>query len=1226
MLNKVTEVLDKYEEEKEPLEKFITAANVTLEELEPFGMDEEEGKKQVKKLNDLVDDLEKKKHDLRSVNRAGQTLIRHIDLPDKIESDLDKLSDSYYALLDKVKDKRDDTKDYLTKVVRLMQLIVEIEVWIKEIHPRLQSLSQPTTDPGVMKTQLDDIQTVRLDLSRQAPKLGLIYEISQQLTQINISHTTIVKSIESRVTEVKLPIEETIPKTLDEMETLLQSSLASTQKLQDEVDDMLRWLKKMEIALKSQSPLNKGKFDKISASSDVTDGPDEEAQAQIIEMQKLWEELNETSVQRKEVLEEITPVAKEFEKSKDNVDKWFKVVKPKVDGLDVISVVGDKLRKQEETVKELRLGMESHQPDFEKLLETEKPLVENCATDTEPVTEAVSDAKRDWHDVESRLHIAADKVDAMKESLDQLDKNIKPVEEVCSQAEVGLAESCKFGIDLDEGDKEVERLEKLLEDMKLRQPTLEEVHKCADDAVNHDNDPENVSVMTRRTDAVDLRFNELLEKMEKEVDKTKKARDAAKKYNGIVEDAGKRIEDLKEKVDKPLEVAADPEKVKQGLIEVEELQVEANNIEGLCNEATMLGDDIIDFNKLPELENAIHKQLDERKKPLSEATSKLNEREQTLKEQLQKCGAFQDQLDDFQRRLSNFDAKINQLKDRPMSTKSAKNDLIIDELEAFAKDLAQEEPIYDEIIMAANKVLEELESPEEKKAFSDKLEGLIHLWKKVHDDLDNRKSELSDVYGVAKALEDKENDLDSWLDATEKKLNHMKPVSCVPNELEMQRKEANALKSELVSRQPQYDEIAKATEELKERCPEDRDSITQKFANTQQNWNDVSKLLKAREDGIDHMDTKIREFDSKATYCKESIAKLRKTLDSTDDTGLGSKELLKVNEDLIKLKKRVEDLEPTVKTCENLADDLQTYHMTSDCKPIRLQADGITEEYERLKKSVGNKVDYVDEVVNELKAVEGKADDMAKKLKKIGEKVEENRPKKLVVEELTIKAEKMKEAEAELDESKPLINEILRNGNHLVKKNHGDEKLKQDLSQISESRRKYTPEIPALIQELEKLSEDVKKTIDCVADTGSTLEGLESEIDGLKTVGTDADTIRNEMEDLKKLRTEIGAVQATATDCNFLRDELVNYHPNCDSTDLDQNVNAVNARLMDASQKLSDRQGKLEEALVQCGQFSDAVESLIRWLEETQELVEGQGPIATADPNVLKAQIMEQKV
>ena len=86
-----------------------------------------------------------------------------------------------------------------------------------------------------------------------------------------------------------------------------------------------------------------------------------------------------------------------------------------------------------------------------------------------------------------------------------------------------------------------------------------------------------------------------------------------------------------------------------------------------------------------------------------------------------------------------------------------------------------------------------------------------------------------------------------------------------------------------------------------------------------------------------------------------------------------------------------------------------------------------------------------------------------------------------------------------------------------MKKNHGDEKLKEDLSQISESRRKYTPEIPALIQELEKMQEDVKKTLDSVAETGSKLEGLENEIDGLKTIGTDADTINHEMEDLKVL-------------------------------------------------------------------------------------------------------------
>ena len=112
-------------------------------------------------------------------------------------------------------------------------------------------------------------------------------------------------------------------------------------------------------------------------------------------------------------------------------------------------------------------------------------------------------------------------------------------------------------------------VQKLLEEMKQKQPNLDAMHKCADEAVSHDSDPENVSVMARRTDAVDLRFNELLEKLEKEVDKTKQARDTSKKYNSIIEDVGKRVGDLTEKIDKPVEVAADPEKVKQGLIEVE---------------------------------------------------------------------------------------------------------------------------------------------------------------------------------------------------------------------------------------------------------------------------------------------------------------------------------------------------------------------------------------------------------------------------------------------------------------------------------------------------------------------------------------------------------------------------------------------------------------------------------------------------------------------------------
>ena len=104
----------------------------------------------------------------------------------------------------------------------------------------------------------------------------------------------------------------------------------------------------------------------------------------------------------------------------------------------------------------------------------------------------------------------------------------------------------------------------------------------------------------------------------------------------------------------------------------QELQAEASNIEGLCNEASTLGDEIIQFNDLPAVEEAIHKQVDEARKPLGDMMEKLNDRESMLKEQLEITGALQDQLEDFSRRLSNFDTKIKELQKEPISAKSAK--------------------------------------------------------------------------------------------------------------------------------------------------------------------------------------------------------------------------------------------------------------------------------------------------------------------------------------------------------------------------------------------------------------------------------------------------------------------------------------------------------------------------------------------------------------------------
>ena len=108
-----------------------------------------------------------------------------------------------------------------------------------------------------------------------------------------------------------------------------------------------------------------------------------------------------------------------------------------------------------------------------------------------------------------------------------------------------------------------------MKELNDEEPHLEHAHALANKAVSVCSDAENVAAMKRRIDAEDLRFNELKELLGKEVDSTEKAVDNAKKFNEKMGEVGTRVEALKGKLDRPFEVGASADKVKEGLVEVE---------------------------------------------------------------------------------------------------------------------------------------------------------------------------------------------------------------------------------------------------------------------------------------------------------------------------------------------------------------------------------------------------------------------------------------------------------------------------------------------------------------------------------------------------------------------------------------------------------------------------------------------------------------------------------
>ena len=216
------------------------------------------------------------------------------------------------------------------------------------------------------------------------------------------------------------------------------------------------------------------------------------------------------------------------------------------------------------------------------------------------------------------------------------------------------------------------------------------------------------------------------------------------------------------------------------------------------------------------------------------------------------------------------------------------------------------------------------------------------------------------------------------------------------------------MNSELVNRQPQFEKITLQTEDLKNVCQEDIEEMTSEFEETEKNLNDVSKLLAGRQNDVDHMDTKLMEFDMKEKYCNEAIGKLKKALDSEIVSGVGSEKLQEGKDNLDKIKKKIDDLKSSVEMVESISDELESRHVNSDISSIKNRAEVTRDDYEKLQKAAEEKLADVDTAVKELEDVEKRANEMADKLGKAARKLDENRPKKMVFEELIAQAEAVK--------------------------------------------------------------------------------------------------------------------------------------------------------------------------------------------------------------------------
>lgn len=646
------------------------------------------------------------------MNRAGQALIRQLDSPDEIEKDLDKLSDKYYETVDKTKEKHDEQKESVNKIKVFIEITEILEIWIEETYVVIEKIDRTASDPENAKKQMETIQDTRIYLRKQMPRLKEAEDVGKWC--IDNLDSTVKPTVEERLEKVKTPMEEDIPKKLDDLEGQLGSNMATSKQFAEDADDLSKFLNKMKNTVDDQKPISADKdtslrqlkeqgylLDELKTKEPelekvLSEGRElvestpagDECKANEDKVNAIkadWDKLKEEMEKRKDEIEEVNNLANALDDKKSKEIPSLEDIESKAEELENVSADSEELAKQDETCKELLDSFLEHKPQYEDIVDTGNQLAEKAEADTEPVQEEATELKDRLVEDEEKLKRTRDTVDNMKKSLDVMDQKKQPIEELCTKSEELLDNTAPFGDDLEKADEQIAALQAVLDEMESEKPKVKELEEAGDDvlAVAPEN-PDNVTTVKQITDDVGKKFDDRLEKLQEKIDKLKKDKDNAKDFQEKVKCAEDLIKPVEEKVDNLEPVGATPEKVKEQLVECEELQAQCQEADNLFNQASELGKELVEANdNNPDVEKVVKDKLAVVEEPIEECKKKLDEREQKLKDQLQECGAFQDQIDDFLRRVNNLDRKVDQLDEALLSMKEGPAAVALEDVKVF---------------------------------------------------------------------------------------------------------------------------------------------------------------------------------------------------------------------------------------------------------------------------------------------------------------------------------------------------------------------------------------------------------------------------------------------------------------------------------------------------------------------------------------------------------------
>uniref|UniRef100_A0A663NAU9 Microtubule actin crosslinking factor 1 n=1 Tax=Athene cunicularia TaxID=194338 RepID=A0A663NAU9_ATHCN len=956
-----------------------------------------------------------------------------------------------------------------------------------------------------------------------------------------------------------------------------------------------------------------------------------EIQCDVSDVTQQYQSLGVALQERQQQLSAMLEKMQEVQEEASSMLKWLESKERTLSELDASSspTKTETVRAQAEHNKAFLAELEQNSGKIQKVKEELSGLLEKY-----PDSPEAANWKKMQEDLNCRWERAsqatAERQQKLEESANQLatfqaaEAQLRPW---LLEKELMMSVLGPLSIDPNMLNAQKQQVQFMLKEFEARRQQHEQLNQAAQSILTG---PGDVSPSTNQVreelQGVNQKWSELMERLNSRSSQIDQAIVKSTQYQELLQGLSEKVKAVGQRLSSQSAISTQPDAVKQQLEETSEIRSDLEQLEEEIAEAQTLCDDLSVLIGEQYLKDELRKRLETVALPLKGLEDLAADRMNRLQTALASSQQFQHMFDELRTWLD--DKLCQQARNQPISAKLERLQSQIQEQEEFQKSLNQHSGSYEMIVAEGESLLLSVQPGEEKTTLQNQLVSLKTHWEELSKQAADRHSKLKDCLQKAQKYQRHTEDLLPWVEDCKAKMSELE-VTLDPVQLEATLLRSKALLSDVEKRRSLLEMLNSAADILIDASQTDEDDIRDEKAGINQKMDAITEELQAKTGSIEEMSQRLKEFQESFKNIEKKLEGAKHQLEIYD--ALGPQACSNKNLEKLRAQQEVlQALEPQVDYLKNFTQGLvEDAPDGSDCSQLLSQAEVAQQDFKAVKQKVNdcctlmeNKLEGIGQFNNRVREMFSQLADLDDELDSMGPIGRDTDSLQSQAEDVRTFLGKLHRLKSDIEASESECKKMLEDEGSpdLLGLKRELETLNKQCSKLTERGKNRQEQVETTLSRVEDFYGRLKELthMTTAAEENEALQWV---------VGTEVETINQQLADFKLFQKEqVDPLQLKLQQVNGVGQGLIqSAGKNCDVQGLEHDMEEINTRWNTLNKKVAQRVAQLQEALLHCGKFQDALEPLLSWLADTEELISNQKP-PSAEYKVVKAQIQEQKL